>query len=126
MADKIKVQLSKGEAQVFGILASLEPATVGQVHQNLPDDRNISYATVQTMLRRLEKKGYINHVVKGKAHLFSTLVEADSVKSRSVKDLVNNLFGGDPLSLVLHLAGDKKLKASEIKKLKALLEKEGE
>ena len=54
--------------------------------------------------------------------MFSTRVEAEAVKSRSVGDLVNNLFGGDPMSLMLHLADGKRLKDSDIKQLKQLLE----
>jgi BlaI family penicillinase repressor len=83
----------------------------------------MGYATVQTLLRRLEKKGYLGHTVQGKAHIFSAVVEREEVVRRSVRDFVNRLFGGDPVPLMLHLADHSKLTAKEIERLKTLIDK---
>ncbi len=68
--------------------------TVQQVLEQLPEDRKIGYATVQTLLRRLEKKGYLKHERQGKAHVFSEATNKEEVISRTVGDFLTRLFGG--------------------------------
>jgi BlaI family transcriptional regulator, penicillinase repressor len=70
----------------------------------------------------LEKKGYISHEVKGKAHLFRPAAKREEVIRRTVGDFVDRLFAGDPLPLLLHLADHSKLKEEDIKRLRKLIE----
>jgi len=123
MAKKELPAASPAETEILGLLMDLKAGTVQQVVEALPPSRQIGYATVQTLLRRLEKKGYIGHETKGKAYVFSPRVEREEVVSRSVLAFVNCLFRGDPVPLMLHLAGSSKLKKKDIKRLKALIEK---
>jgi predicted transcriptional regulator len=115
--------VSPAEAQVLQLLCQSGRATVLQIVDALPMDRSIGYATVQTLLRRLEKKGYISHEVQGKAHVFFPKVRHDEAVGRSVRDFVNRLFGGDPMQLMLHLAGSGKLKKKDLDRLRELLNK---
>lgn len=124
MARKKKLPaLSPAETEILRLLWQLEPATVQQIFEALPTEREVAYATVQTLLRRLEKKGYVRHSAKGKAHVFSAAVKQDDVITRSVGDFVERLFGGDPLPLMLHLADHSKLDPKDIERLKKLIHK---
>ena len=116
--------LSASETEILRLLWELHEATVQQVCDKLPAKRKIGYATVQTLLRRLEHKGYIRHRVQGKAHVFSPAVEQDHVIKRSVSDFLERLFGGDPIPLVQHLAEHGKLDAEDLERLKNLIENE--
>ena len=126
MAKKAAPPVSPAETEVLRLVWQLETATVQDICNALSDDRSVNYATVQTLLRRLEKKGYVQHKVQGKAHLFSAAVKRDEVIKRTVGDFVNRLFGGDPLPLILHLADHSELEADDIKRLKKLIKKQGE
>jgi BlaI family transcriptional regulator, penicillinase repressor len=123
MGKKELAAVSRTETEILRLLMQLGQGTVQQVCDALPPGREIGYATVQTLLRRLEKKGYIGHTVQGKAFIFYALVERDEVVRRSVRDFVNHLFGGDPVPLMLHLADHSKLTAKDIKRLKTLIDK---
>jgi BlaI family transcriptional regulator, penicillinase repressor len=114
--------LSPSETEILRLVWQLEPATVQVICEALPQDRSIAYATVQTLLRRLEKKGYVRHEVQGKAHLFSAAVKREQVIKRTVGDFVERLFGGDPLPLMLHLADHSDLKAKDLDDFKKLIE----
>ena len=103
----------------------LGSATVQDICESLSEDRAVTYATVQTLLRRLEKKGYVRHDVQGKAHAFSAAVKPDEVIKRTVGDFVDRLFGGDPLPLLLHLADHSELRAADIERLKKLIKRQG-
>ena len=83
--------LSPSETEILRLVWQLDRATVQEVCEKLPAKRRITYATVQTLLRRLEKKGYLKHAVNGKAHVFSAAVKRESVVKRSVGDFLDLL-----------------------------------
>ena len=105
--------LSPSETEILRFVWQLEKATVQEVCEKLPAKRKITYATVQTLLRRLEKKGYLRHSNSGKAHVFSAAVKREHVVKRSVGDFLDRLFGGDPIPLMQYLAEHGKLDALE-------------
>lgn len=115
--------VSPAETEILRIVWQLDKATVQEVCDKLPAKRKITYATVQTLLRRLEKKGYLKHRIRGKAHVFLPSVKRETVIKRSVGDFLEKLFGGDPLPLVQHLAEHGKIDAGDIEKLKKLIGK---
>ena len=104
MTKKQMQAMSPAETEILRLVWQLEQATVLQVRKKLPAKRKIGYATVQTLLRRLEKKGYLKHKVRGKAHVFYPAVERMHVIKRSVGDFLDRLFGGDPIPLIQYLA----------------------
>jgi len=115
--------LSPSETEILRLVWQLEKATVQEVCEKLPAKRKITYATVQTLLRRLEKKGYLEHIVHGKAHVFSAAVKQEQVVRRSVGDFLDRLFGGDPVPLVQYLAEHGEISADDIENLKQLIDK---
>ena len=117
--------VSPAETEVLRLVWQLGSATVQDICESLSEDRAVTYATVQTLLRRLEKKGYVRHDVQGKAHVFSAAVKPDEVIKRTVGDFVDRLFGGDPLPLLLHLADHSELRAEDIERLKKLIKRQG-
>jgi len=116
--------VSPAETEILRIVWERGEATVGEVVDGLPPERNITYATVQTLLRRLEKKGYLKHGNKGKAHVFSAAAQKDEVIARTVKDFLDRLFAGDAVPLVHHLARHGKLDAQDLERLKKLVDED--
>jgi BlaI family penicillinase repressor len=117
-------RISPAETEILRLVWQLHAATVQQVCDSLPAERNIAYATVQTLLRRLEKKGYLKHRTEGKAHVFSPAAKREAVITKSVNDFLGRLFGGDPIPLMHYLAEHGKITAEDIETLKQLIEKE--
>jgi len=115
--------LSPSETEILRLVWKLDKATVQDVCNKLPAKRKIAYATVQTLLRRLEKKGYVKHRIRGKAHVFFAAVKSEKVIKRSVNDFLDKLFGGDPIPLMQYLAEHGKIDAGDIEKLKRLVSK---
>ena len=115
--------LSPSETEILRLVWQLDKATVQDVCDKLPARRKIAYATVQTLLRRLEKKGYLNHKIRGKAHVFFAAVKSEKVIKRSVGDFLDRLFGGDPVPLMQYLAEHDKISANDIEELKRLIDK---
>ena len=115
--------LSPAETQILRLVFLLKEGTVRDVCKKLPSDRNIAYATVQTLLRRLKKKGYIDCYKRGKSHVFYPVIKQDAVVRKSVRDFLERLFGGDPVPLLQHLAEHEDIDTSDIEDLKKLINK---
>ena len=124
MAERELRNTSPAETEILRLVWQVGEATVQQVYDSLPAGRSIAYATVQTLLRRLEKKGYLRHRAEGKAHVFYAATKREDVIGRSVNDFLGRLFGGDPIPLMHYLAEHGKITAEDIETLKRLIEKE--
>jgi BlaI family penicillinase repressor len=124
MGKKTRPPLSRAETEILTLLWGLGRGSVQDVCERLPATRKIAYATVQTLLRRLEKKGYVAHEIEGKAHVFHPMARREDVIQKSVADFVDQLFGGDPIPLMLHLADHAKLSTADIARFKRLVGKD--
>lgn len=113
--------LSKGELEVARVLWGMPEGTVRQVHEAFPRERKIDFATVQTYLRRLEAKGYVQTRLEGRILVYSTRVKPKTVIRRTVDELVDRLFGGETLPLVQHLIEERGLSGQDVRQLRELL-----
>lgn len=114
--------MSPAETEVLSIIWRLRQATIQQIHEELSSSKKVVYKTVLTLVRRLEKKGYVKHKVKGKAHVYSAFVKREDVVRRVVRDFLDRLFGGDAGPLVQFLAEDGLLGPEEAKRLKQIVD----
>lgn len=124
MTDKKLSAVSPAETEILRLVWHCEKATVQNICDKLPAKRKIAYATVQTLLRRLEKKGYLKHRSQGKAHVFYPAIKSEDVIKRSVGDFLDRLFGGDAVPLVQYLAKHGKINKNDIKKLARIINTE--
>ena len=95
--------LSKGEMEVARVLWDVGPATVRQVFEAIPKERELEFSTVQTYLRRLESKGHANSKLEGRIRIYSTRTRPKTVIRETVNDLIQRLFAGEAMPLVRHL-----------------------
>jgi predicted transcriptional regulator len=105
------------------VLWDKQLATVHEVVAAL--SRTLAYTTTLTVLRILEKKGYVAHQAHpdgGRAHVYRPLVAAPLARRRHVRDLVDRLFGGRSAQLVVGLLEEEALTSEELKRMQALIE----
>ena len=115
--------MSPAETEVLRLVWELKRATVQQVYKELPARRKVTYMTVATLLRRLEEKGYLRHHLQGKAFVYEPAVEKEEVIRRTIGDLLQRLFGGNPVPLMQHLALHNEISEEDIEKLRKLAKK---
>ena len=121
---KKKLQaMSPTETEILRLVWQLNEATVQQIREKLPSDRHLAYNTVQTLLSRLEQKGYLRHRTEGRAHVYIPSVNSKEVIKTTVGDFLSRLFGGDPKPLVQFLAEDGKIDEEDIDRLRELIHK---
>ena len=115
--------LSRAEMEIARIVWELRDASVRQVFEALPAGRDIDFTTVQTYLRRLEEKGYLNARLEGRSRVYSPKVRPQTVIRETVGEMVDLLFGGDSLPLVKHLVEERKFSPDDIDQLRQLLDR---
>lgn len=115
--------LSKGEMEVARVLWEKGPAAVRAIHEALPAERAMDFATVQTYLRRLETKGYASSRLEGRIRIYAARTKPKTVIRETVDDLVERLFGGATMPLVRHLIEERGIEAQELDELRALIER---
>ncbi len=114
--------LAKSELEIARIVWKLREATVRQVLDALPADRNLDFWTVQTYLRRLESKGYLRKRREGRSNVYSSKVRPQTVVREVIDDVVERLFDGETLPLFQHLVEDRGLDDEEIAQLQQTLD----
>jgi len=119
--------MAKSELEIARIVWKLGSATVREVLEQLPKNRNLDFKTVQTYLRRLESKGYFKTKKEGRSKVYLAKVRADRVVREVVDDFMERLFDGEAIPLLQHLINDRGLSDDEIRKLREMLNRlEGE
>ncbi len=123
MTKRKRPAVSPAETEILRLVWESQQATVQQVYEALPANRKVTYVTVATLLRRLEEKGYLKHRVRGKAFVYTPAAKKEDVIKRTINDLVQRLFGGNPVPLMQHLALHSEISDEDIERLRDLAKK---
>ena len=115
--------LSKGEMEVARVLWEIGPATVRAIHEQMPADRAMNFATAQTYLRRIEAKGYATSTIKGRVRTYVASAKPRTVIRDAVGEFVDRLFGGESLPLVRHLIEQRGIDGEGLAEIRRLIEK---
>jgi predicted transcriptional regulator len=114
--------LTEAELRLMEVLWERGPATVHQLLEGLPGKPALAYNSVLTTIRILEKKGYVQHLKDGRAHVYQPLVGRREATRSEVRNLVGRFFKNSHELLVLNLIQDSSIDAEELKRLRDLLE----
>jgi predicted transcriptional regulator len=114
--------LTEAELRIMNVLWEKGSATVHEVLQNMAEKPPLAYNSVLTIVRILEKKGYVKHVKDGRAHVYLPQIDRQDATRSEVRRLVNRFFGNSHELLVLNILEDKNLDAAELDRVRQLLE----
>lgn len=97
-------------------------ATVGEVVERIAPAERPAYNSVLTILRILERKGYVSHEKEGRAFVYSPVVDRQQARRGALGSLLTRFFGGSRELLVMDLLGHEHVGAAELQQVKALIE----
>jgi len=110
--------MTDGELRLMRVLWEKGSATVGEVVDALQERPKPAYNTVLTLLRIMEKKGYVSHRKDGRAFIFEPKVGRADASRSALNTLVNRFFDGSPRLLMLNLLEDEQLTPETLQQLK--------
>lgn len=122
MARSKSPTLTEAELRLMEIVWDLGEATVSDVVDKLPKKRALAYNTVLTMLRILERKGYVAHKKDGRAFVYHAIVERQDARRNALKYVVSRFFENSPELLVLNLLENENISPDELKRLRKMIE----
>ena len=115
-------ELTKAEEQVMQILWKEEKAFVKELLPYFPDPKP-AYNTVSTIIRILEKKGFIAHDEFGKSHRYFPLIGKDEYRNERFSSLMKGYFNNSMKQVLSHFSDNKNMDLKEANELIGMLEK---
>ena len=114
-------QLTKAEEQVMQVLWELEKGYVRDILDRFPEPKP-AYNTVSTIIRILEKKGFVGYKAFGKAHEYFPLVSKKDYRKTFFKRVLSNYFGNSYMALTSFFTKEQDLSLEELESMKKLIE----
>jgi len=114
--------LTKTEERVMQILWAIKKGFVKDVLEHFPDPKP-PYNTVSSVIRLLEKKGFVAYLAYGKTHEYYPLISKFAYKKLTFKNFIANYFEGSFEKVVSFMVEDEKLSPEEILEIKELIDK---
>jgi len=116
-------ELTRAEEQIMHVLWALKQAYVKDIIERLPSPKP-AYSTVSTIVRILEKKGFVDHEAFGKTHLYRPALAKEDYTQAFLKNFVKDYFGDSYQELVSFFAKDKDLSLAELEDILTALREE--
>jgi BlaI family penicillinase repressor len=109
-------ELTKAEEQIMQELWILEKAFVKEIVDKLPDPKP-AYNTVSTIIRILEKKGFVDHYAYGKTHQYFPLVSKTDYTKSYFRNFLNGYFSNSFQEMVSFFAKEDKMSLSQLEEI---------
>ena len=117
-----KPHLTAKEEEVMRILWEQGPLLVKEVLEYLPEPRP-HVNTVSTVIRVLEKKGYVGHEKEVGTYRYHAILEKDSYRKATLMTMLRNYFDNSLKSMVSALVQEEELSEEEINECTDIIEK---
>lgn len=122
MAKADTTPLTEIQREMMEIVWHRDEVTVSEVREALSAHRPLARNTVQTMLVRLEEKGWLKHREQGRTFVYSANRPRTVSLGAKVSQMVDRLFAGSPEEMVTALLEYRGLSADEAERIRAMIE----
>ncbi len=116
-------ELSAAQLEIMNVVWERGEVTISEVWRELQQRRKIARATVQTVIFRLEEKGWLKHREVGQAFMFSAAVDQEETQRSLVTNLCDRAFDGSAAGLVWALLDDRGVGKKELERIRELIAK---
>ena len=116
-------ELTKTEERVMQVLWNLKKAFVKDIIDAMPDDPKPPYNTISSVVRLLEKKGYVAYKAYGKTYEYFPAISKAEYRKASFKKMFTGYFDNSVESLLSFMVKEQKLGEDDINKIRELIDK---
>ena len=110
------MQLTKAEEQIMQILWEMGEGIVSDIRNTFSDPKP-ARNTVSTVVRVLEKKGYVRHKAYGNVHLYHPIVSKSEYSKSQLFGLMEGYFNNSFPAMASFFAKEKDLTVKELDEL---------
>ena len=116
-------ELTKAQEEILLVLWNIQEGAVADVVEKLPEPKP-AYTTVATVIKVLEKKGYVAHRKYGNIYVYYPMITKKAYAKHVLKDAYKGLFNNSLNQLVSFFVKEKDVPVSELEELKKLIDQE--
>jgi len=116
-------EITKAQEEILKAIWKIEKGAVSDVLEILPEPKP-AYNTVATVIKVLEKKGYVAHNTYGKTNVYYAVVPKKAYAQHVLKETFRGLYSGSLNQVVSYFVKSRKVSLNELEELKALIEEE--
>lgn len=116
-------ELTKSQEEILKVLWEIKEGVVSDVLEKLPEPKP-AYTTVSTVIKVLEKKGYVSHKVYGKTYVFFPIVTKKEYAKFHLKGSLSSIFNNSLSQAVSFFVKQRKVSLAELEELKNMIEEE--
>ena len=116
-------RLTRAEEQVMQFLWEMGEGMTKDVISRFPDPKP-AYNTVSTVIRVLEKKGFVEHKAYGKTHVYYPVVEKEAYARIQFMGFMKDYFNNSFPRMAAFFAREKNINISEMEEILKMTEEE--
>lgn len=109
-------RLTKVEEDIMQIIWQLGRCLVRDIIETIGQE-DIPHSTVASVVRILEKKGFVGHKAYGRTHEYFPVIQKEDYAKQGLSAMLDKYFGGSPKALVSFLVREENLGLDELKEL---------
>jgi BlaI family penicillinase repressor len=114
-------KLTRAEEQVMQILWDLERGLVKDILDVIPEPKP-AYNTVSTIVRILEKKGFVDHKAYGTTYEYFPIIKKDDYANFHFSDFMKNYFNDSFPRMAAFFARENNLSMEDMEEIMRLTE----
>lgn len=113
--------LTEAELRIMNVLWAKGSGTVQQVLDSITEKPSLAYNSVLTTIRVLERKGYLEHLKDGRAHVYTPVIGQKEATKSEIRHLVSRFFQDSHELLLLNVLEDRGVEPEELAQLRQML-----
>lgn len=121
MSKKLQ-QPTEAELEILHEIWESAPLTVREVHEKLALRKKVGYTTTLKQMQRMLEKGFIKREEGEKGHYYSALIKEEETKGQIFDKMIDTLFKGSAMDMIMHALGRNDSNEEELKMLKEWLD----
>lgn len=114
--------LTKAQRDIMEVVWAAGEVTVTEVRDALAKKRDVARNTIQTMMVRLDERGWLKHREQGRTFIYSAARPKTVSLGAKVSQMVDRLFAGSPENLVNALIEYRGLSSDESEGIREMIE----
>lgn len=120
---KTSLPVGELELEVLRFIGDHMSASVGEVAEAFAESRGLARTTVQTVMERLRKKGYLVREEEGGMFRYALPAAQEDVHRNLVRDFIKKAFGGSLSPVAAYLADATEVTDEEFAELQQQVER---
>ncbi len=119
----MQVKPTDSELEILNILWQNGDSTVREIHEELDKTKEVGYTTTLKLMQIMHDKKLLTRDTSSRTHIYKAAINKEDTQGQIVKRMVENVFNGSTMQLVMQALGNHKASNSELEQIREYLDK---